>query len=47
MNKYILKGTKVVIETTEERYNNQFKDLGYVPYKEEPKKIEVKKTSKK
>ena len=32
MNKYIL-GNKI-IETTEERYNNTFKSIGYIPYVE-------------
>lgn len=32
MNKYIL-GNKI-IEATEERYNNTFKSIGYVPYVE-------------
>lgn len=39
MNKYIL-GNKI-IEATEERYNNTFKDMGYVPYVEH-KKEEMK-----
>lgn len=39
MNKYIL-GNKI-IEATEERYNNNFKDIGYVPYVEH-KKEEMK-----
>ena len=32
MNKYIL-GNKI-IETTEERYNNTFKSIGYIPFVE-------------
>ncbi len=39
MNKYIL-GNKI-IEATEERYNNTFKSIGYVPYVEK-KAIEPK-----
>ena len=38
MNKYIL-GNKI-IEATEERYNNNFKDMGYVPYVERKEKTE-------
>lgn len=38
MNKYIL-GNKI-IEATEERYNNNFKDIGYVPYVEKREKTE-------
>ena len=47
MNKYIL-GNKI-IETTEERYNNTFKDIGYVPYVEHKKEEmkEVKELRKK
>ena len=50
MNKYIL-GNKI-IEATEERYNNNFKDIGYVPYvekverKEEAKPKRVRKSIK-
>ena len=44
MNKYIL-GNKI-IEATEERYNNNFKDIGYVPYVERKEKIEVNKEVK-
>ena len=47
MNKYIL-GEKT-IETTEKKYNEIFKDLGYVPFKEkkeEPKKEKVEKEVK-
>ena len=40
MNKYIL-GNKV-IETTEERYNTTFKDLGYKPYQEPKANNEVR-----
>ena len=38
MNKYIL-GNKI-IEATEERYNNNFKDIGYVPYVEKVERKE-------
>ncbi len=44
MNKYIL-GNKI-IEATEERYNNTFKDMGYVPYVERKEEIEVNKEVK-
>ena len=40
MKKYIL--GKKTIETTEEIYNNVFKELGYVPYKEKIKKTTEK-----
>ena len=39
MNKYIL-GNKI-IEATEERYNNNFKDIGYVPYVERKEETET------
>ena len=42
MNKYIL-GNKI-IEATEERYNNTFKSIGYVPYVE---KVERKEETEK
>lgn len=50
LNKYILGNKK--IETTEERYNRVFKDMGYIPYveKKQEKEIakeETKTTSKK
>lgn len=44
MNKYINKLTGSIIETTEERYNDQFKEIGYEPYVE--KKIEKPKKEK-
>ena len=39
MNKYIL-GNKI-IEATEERYNNTFKSIGYVPYVERKEETET------
>ena len=45
MNKYRL-GNKI-IETTEEVYNARFKEIGYVPFKEEKEEVkEVKRTRK-
>ena len=44
MNKYIL-GNKI-IEATEERYNNNFKDIGYVPYVEKVERKEETETTR-
>ena len=44
MNKYIL-GNKI-IEATEERYNNTFKSIGYVPYVEKVERKEETETTR-